>query len=336
MKNSSRDFTIGLVAIVALGCLSLLLLQFGELDGMINPTYRVQVKLNAAGTARIGSAVTLNGVRVGTVDEVDLVEDRTFPVRIRASVERRYPLPVGTTVTVSDALIGSGGRLDLQLPAPQATDGRLYPMDGTAVLEGSWTSMTDTITAGLEQQMQPLMGSLDSFNTLAASWSGVGDRVNSMLDPANREEPGSVVSTIEDFEATLADARTAIALARGWLGDEQLQADVNAAIWKANELFEVATLATSNVGTLADQLQVDSRRLVERALPVAEEMAKSLERLSMLMAQAGSGEGTIGQLMTNPDLYRSMEDAARRLERTLAELELLLQKIRDEGLAVGF
>ena len=40
--------------------------------------------------------------------------------------------------------------------------------------------------------------------------------------------------------------------------------------------------------------------------------------------------------MTNPDLYRSMEDAARRLERTLAELERLLQKIRDEGLAVGF
>ena len=336
MKSTQRDFIIGLVVIVALVCLSILLLQFGELDRLINPTYPIKVKLNAAGTTRIGSAVTLNGVRIGTVDGVELVDDREFPVVVQANVERRYPLPLGTKVLVSDALIGSGGRLDFMLPDSADADGQTYSMDGSAVLEGRWLSMTESLTSGLEDQMQPVMESLDSFNALAGEWTGVGERVNWMLDPANRGDDGSVVATIEEFEATLADARTAIALAQNWLGDEQLHSDVTAAVWQANELFETATLATSNISTLAESLQLDSRRLVQSALPVAEEMARTLDRVTTLMDQAASGEGTIGQLMSNPDLYRSLEDAAQKLEATLTQLELLLQKIKDEGLAVGF
>ena len=336
MKSTQRDFIIGLVVIVALVCLSILLLQFGELDRLINPTYTIKVKLNAAGTTRIGSAVTLNGVRIGTVDGVELVDDREFPVVVQANVERRYPLPLGTKVLVSDALIGSGGRLDFMLPDSADADGQTYSMDGSAVLEGRWLSMTESLTSGLEDQMQPVMESLDSFNALAGEWTGVGERVNWMLDPANRGDDGSVVATIEEFEATLADARTAIALAQNWLGDEQLHSDVTAAVWQANELFETATLATSNISTLAESLQLDSRRLVQSALPVAEEMARTLDRVTTLMDQAASGEGTIGQLMSNPDLYRSLEDAAQKLEATLTQLELLLQKIKDEGLAVGF
>ena len=336
MKSTQRDFIIGLVVIVALASLSVLLLQFGELDSLINPTYRLKVKLNAAGTTRIGSAVTLNGVRIGTVDSVELVQDQEFPVLVGASVEERYPLPEGTTVVVSDALIGSGGRLDFMLPKDATVDTPAFAMDGTAILEGRWISMGESLTSGLEEQMQPVMASLDSFNTLAGEWTSVGERVNWMLDPANRTEEGSVIATIETVETTLAEARTAIELAQDWLSDEQLRANIESAIWKANELFETATLATSNISDLADSLELDSRRLVDSAVPVAEQMSRTLERVSGLLEQASSGTGTIGQLMSNPDLYRSLEDAARRLETTLGQLELLLQKIKDEGLAVGF
>ena len=62
---------------------------------------------------------------------------------------------------------------------------------------------------------------------------------------------------------------------------------------------------------------------------------RTIERLDVVLKQASEGEGTVGQLMSNPDLYRSLEEAARRLDRTLEQLELLLQKIRDEGLQLG-
>ena len=335
MSEHGRNFVIGLVTIIALAGISILLLQFGELDRILHPTYPISIKLNAAGTTRSGSGLTLNGVRIGTVDTVELVPDPINPVLVHASVDERYPIPVGTSAQVADALIGSGGRLELQMPDPLPPNAPTLPMDGTAVLEGRWTSLGETLTKQLEEQMTPVMESLDSFNELAASWSGVGDKVNQMLDPANKDEPGSVVGAVEELDVTLAKAAEALELAQGWLGDEQLRADITAAAWKANRLMETATEATVNVSRIAEGAGNDLDRLTDAAVPVAEQMTRTLERLDTVLKEAAEGKGTIGQLMSNPDLYRSLEEAARRLDRTLEQLELLLQKIRDEGLQVG-
>lgn len=335
MSEHGRNFMIGLVTIIALAGISILLLQFGELDRLLHPTYPITIQLNAAGTTRSGSGLTLNGVRIGTVDSVELVEDLKHPVLVHASVEKRYPIPVGTTAQVADALIGSGGRVELKMPEPLDPDAPKLPMDGTAVLDGRWESLGTTIAAQLEGQMAPLVDSLDSFNDLASTWTGVGEQVGRMLDPERRDEPGSVVGAVEDLDATLARAAEALELARAWLGDEQLRADVTAAAWKANRLLESATEATVNVSRLAESVGNDVDRLTDAAVPVAEQMTLTLERLDVVLREASEGEGTLGQLMSNPDLYRSLEEAARRLDRTLEQLELLLQKIRDEGLQLG-
>lgn len=49
-----------------------------------------------------------------------------------------------------------------------------------------------------------------------------------------------------------------------------------------------------------------------------------------------SGEGTLGQLAKNPDLYNNANDAASRLEKAIAEFQLLLEKYRTEGLKLQF
>ncbi len=335
MKEQGKNFVIGIVTLVALAGVSTLLLQFGELDSFLHPTYPVEIRLNEAGTTRVGSPVTLNGVRVGTVTSVKLVEDATNPVVTKAAIERIYNLPIGTTITVNDALIGSGGRLNLTLPNEWQPGAPNFPQDGTAVLFGTWRSMTETITLALDDQMTPLMGAMDSFNDLAGAWTRVGANVNDMLDPANKEEPGSVVGAMERFDQALGDAQEAMILARTWLGDEQLRADVNSAVWKANELMESAGQVAKQFGTLAETIGEDADVLVSAAVPVAEEMSHTLERVGTLLEAATRGEGTIGQLMSNPDLYRSLEDAASRLENTLQSLEVLLQKIKDEGLQLG-
>ena len=335
MNEQGKNFVIGLVTLVALGGVSTLLLQFGELDTFLHPTYPVEIRLNEAGTTREGSPVTLNGVRVGTVTSVKLVEDAENPVVTEASIERIYDIPLGTTITVNDALIGSGGRLNLTLPADWKPGQPSFPQDGSAVLYGTWSSMTDTITMALDDQMTPLMSALDSFNGLAGEWTRVGANVNNMLDPDRKDDTGSVIGAIERFDLALADARDAMTLARTWLGDEQLRADVNSAVWKANELMESAGMVTKQFGELAKTIGKDADTLVAAAVPVAEEMSLTLERVGTLLQAATEGDGTIGQLMSNPDLYRSLEDAARRLENTLQSLEILLQKIKDEGLQLG-
>ena len=61
-----------------------------------------------------------------------------------------------------------------------------------------------------------------------------------------------------------------------------------------------------------------------------------LERIGQLSTLASEGDGTVGLLLRNPDLYNSLADSAKRLEATLRKVELLLEKIREEGLGVSF
>ncbi len=56
--------------------------------------------------------------------------------------------------------------------------------------------------------------------------------------------------------------------------------------------------------------------------------------MQALARVAREGEGTIAQLLNNADLYRSLDDAAIRLERTLREAELLIGKVKAEGIPV--
>ena len=335
MSDQGRNFVIGLVTIVALAGLSILLLQFGELDKLLHPSYSISVKLNSAGMTRTGSAVNLNGVRVGTVDEVQLVQDPEYPVLVLASVERRYPIPEGTVAEVADAFVGSGGRLELILPDPYDPKGPKYPMDGSAMLTGHWASLGDSIGRQLESQMAPVLASLDSFNQLAETWTDVGERFNQMLDPENADDASSLAGTVAEFKAMLVQAREALQIAQDWLGDEQLQADVNSAAFKANRLLESATAAVEHFSNLAQGLGNDADRLTDAVVPVAEQMSVTLARVDQVLRQAAEGDGTLGQLMQNPALYRSLEDAARKLDSALGQLELLLQKIRDEGLELG-
>ena len=46
--------------------------------------------------------------------------------------------------------------------------------------------------------------------------------------------------------------------------------------------------------------------------------------------KANAGEGSLGMMLNNPDLYNALTDAAVRLERTLVEIQLFIQKVKAE------
>ena len=76
--------------------------------------------------------------------------------------------------------------------------------------------------------------------------------------------------------------------------------------------------------------------VVRGLLPIADDVAVTLEEVRRLTTLASEGEGTIAEMLRNPDLYNSLDDAAVRLERTLVEIQLYIEKIKAEGLDIDF
>jgi phospholipid/cholesterol/gamma-HCH transport system substrate-binding protein len=338
---------VGAASIVAVLGISGLLFFFGELDPILHPRYAIDVELNDAGGVRPGSVVELSGVPVGLVTAIDIHAGHEYPVVCHAMIEHGRRIPAAAVPEVIKPLIGGASVLHLSMAAPPADDSSPppaagdLPTDGSGRLRGTYRSMAEQIAAGLDARMGPIMKSLDRFTELSDTYATLGRNLNEMVAP---QDPGAIEqggapnlrTAVTKLNAALDEIREALAMARSWLGDEQMQGDARSAITKANELIDKATATFDRYSDLAGGFQADADELTRRVLPVADELAATLEEVRRVTRQASAGDGTIAQLLNNPDLYNALTDASIRLEKALADAQLLMQKIRAEGLPIDY
>jgi ABC-type transporter Mla subunit MlaD len=345
MREGARDFTVGIVSIAGLLALALLMFYFGELERFTNPRYGILLRTTNAAGLRGGSGVEFNGVPIGVVDRVVIGPDREYPVEVNLLIQRHVQIPRNVEVGVAAPLIGGSALLKLNEPLAAATSPattsapvETLPTDGSARITAELASgMLDSLASQLEERMKPVLESLEKFNKLADTYTQVGDNLNAMLveqgaDAIANGEPPNLRTAVAKINTAIDEATEGLRLAKQWLDDEQLRADVKNAVSKANQLIDQATSAVEHYTKLAGSLEKDANDLTRRMLSVSDDVAATLENVKALSAMARNGEGTLGQLLTNADLYNSLNDAALRLERTLIELQLFIQKVKAEGL----
>jgi phospholipid/cholesterol/gamma-HCH transport system substrate-binding protein len=320
MKDSTRNFVTGLVSIGAIGVLVVLLLMFGELRWLIQPSYRVTVAANIGAGLRTGSQVMLNGVPIGEVVSVKVRPSEDPPVRVEADINAEIDLPQACEVSSESGLIGGGSRLNFRMPEDPAARTSMAPRDGTWIATATFMTFEDRLASIVSEDFTELARNL---NELVAPLQGRPD------DPANE---GSIRTSVTRLNRMLASAEAAFDGANTWLNDEQLRTDAKSAVWKASQLIDQASAAMEAVAGAAKGVEGQATTLAADLRPVIERMRQTLENVQAISEKVNAGEGTVGQLVNNPDLYRSLEDAGRRLAATLAEVELLVKKVKDEGL----
>ncbi len=293
MKETTRNFVIGIVAILGVAGFAFLLLLFGNLTTSLRQKYDVTVHANQAMGVRLGSQVTLVGVPIGEVKAVTVVIDSENPVQIILNIEGSIDIPAGVEATVSTSLIGGTARLDFSIPVGYTTGGATLPHDGNAIVTAKFE--------GLEERLS---------RTLSEKLAGL-DLAMRRIDELGKD-------------------------AQKWLGDEQMLADAKSAVAKANDLIDATSSTVMALTKTANSLQGNANALLASVQPVFDQLSKTLAQVELLTKQAQDGKGTVGQLMSNPDLYNSLNDSAQRLKSTLGEVELLMKKVRAEGLGVNF
>lgn len=293
MKETTRNFVIGIVAILGVAGFAFLLLLFGNLTTSLRQKYDVTVNANQAMGVRLGSQVTLVGVPIGEVKAVTVVIDSENPVQIILNIEGSIDIPAGVEATVSTSLIGGTARLDFSIPVGYTTGGATLPHDGNAIVTAKFE--------GLEERLS---------RTLSEKLAGL-DLAMRRIDELGKD-------------------------AQKWLGDEQMLADAKSAVAKANDLIDATSSTVMALTKTANSLQGNANALLASVQPVFDQLSKTLAQVELLTKQAQDGKGTVGQLMSNPDLYNSLNDSAQRLKSTLGEVELLMKKVRAEGLGVKF
>lgn len=342
MNERSRNIAVGLTALMGLLVLGFLLILFGYVPGWLESGYVLRVNLpNAAGLRKNGR-VHLNGIDIGTITDVQFRDNPRDGVYAATRIEPQVQLPETINARVkADQLLGAAAVLLLEMSddATSAANERFLPTDGSAVIDGTASSLIDRLLGKLDSAMGGPMSQLsrvaNSFETLSSEWSQVGSQIKALTEPRTIEQvesgakPANVSTVMAradrrlgEMEQVMTDLRTAFEQISRWAGDEKLQSDVKATAANARQLTE----------TLAQRVD----ELASGYLEVAGELSTSIRELRKMIEKAHSGDGTVAKLLNDPALFQNLNDASERLVLVLDEIKALLEKLKNEGLPIRF
>lgn len=340
MKRTMRDFIVGMTAILGIAGLIVMLMLFGELNFAKAPHYSITLQLNTAGGVTKASPVTMNGVRIGNVSRLAPADDPRMGAIVELAIREDVRIPSDIAVKLERGLVGD---TSIEL-TPRGGDASA-PLDFIApgsTIQAQAQGMLDELTNLLGGRLDKVEEAVDSFNRLSTTYTEIGERVKSMLedrDPAlvdSGAEPANIATAMRRLDS-------ALSLANAWLDDEAMREDVRTFAQKGSEAAEGLAGAVDAwkeaAGTLQTQAGAIGEDLGDLSLKVekaAEQMGTVLTEMQFLLMQVNNGQGTMGQLVQNPDLFNSLNDAARRLEKALLEAQLLIEKYRKEGIPIQF
>ena len=312
-----RETRIGLLAIVTIAIIAVgyNFLKGNELFSSTN-TYRV-VYDNVDQLAP-GDIVTINGLRVGQVTEVVLNPENVRSLIVALTLDEDLPVPKSARALIkSDGLLG--GKF-VSLEFDRACTGPDCAEDG------------DFLTAAEEGL---LAGFLGDPAELQEYTNVLRDAAGPIIDSiTNRTDTNGIGRTLRNLEATSQNlaaltykmdrilARSGNSLASTIDNVEGITGNLEANNGKIESILRnvdstTAALARVNLeGTLAS-VEATLASL-QTTLSSTDETIKDLNGLT---GSLNEGEGTLGKLIKDDDVYV-------RLDRAMANLDLLLQDFR--------
>ena len=344
MNQRARDFIVGLTVLLGLAGLATMLVAFGELEIVHRDRYPLELRMASVDGIGPASVITLNGVEVGRVAGTSTDADPRRGVRLALEIDRDVRVPRDVRVSIDRNLLGES---TLALTTPPLAPDAPAPTDADFLAEGDVfereaQGMLEQIGSMLDERLVALTDAADAVRRLSDTYVRVGEKIELLVEPRSPEavdagdEGANLASAIARVDGAVRDARL-------WLGDAEARDDAKAGVRSARAALESLAVAVEDWTEAARAVSRNADRLGERGdealrefVATTDTLADALTEMRVIAARINAGEGTAGLLVNNPDLYRSLNDAAIRLEQTLLETKLLVEKYRKEGVPIQF
>mgnify|MGYP003629917814 FL=1 len=243
------------------------------------------------GGLQSGTTVSINGFSVGKVNDIKFLDEKGN-LLVTFTVGNDFKFSKNSLVELYDTGIIGGKGLQIK-PV----------FDATGVAQSGDTLKTETrlgITDLAQQKLTPLVRKFESAISGADS---VLVNVNSILDPKTKMELKEVIGGLNILITNL--NRSATSLNSVLEGNRE----------KLDNSFKNFELLTLNFSKLSDSLNSAG---LGRTLASLESTMASLDQVTQRIE---NGDGTLGLLMNDKELYSNLNTTTR-------ELELLLQDFR--------
>ncbi len=302
--------TVVLIASVLLVTLLFLMTSSSGL-GVLSKKLTVATYFENASGLKVGAAVDLEGVTIGSVKTITVSSDpahRLTPVRVVMKLNDKFAGDLHTDTKAALSTQGVLGDTVVDLNSQTAVGPPLRDGDTLSTLETP--SITDVVKAsqGTIEQVNVILAKMNNIvDNLQNGTGSVGKLIN---DPDLYNKLDSTVTELNKIEIGLNNGQGTVGKL---LKDDQLYDRLNQT---AGKLDSIANAMQSGKGTAGKLLTDDT---------LYTNLNQTLTRTNALLAQVQQGQGAAGMLISDPAFAAS-------LRNTMTQTNEIVGKVnRGEG-----
>jgi phospholipid/cholesterol/gamma-HCH transport system substrate-binding protein len=314
------ELKVGALVVAAISGVLLLLFFMGELS--LGGEVTLAVNFAHTGSVVKNAPVKLGGVQVGHVQNVELLADRrdargqAMPVKMTLAISKEAAQALRTDAAVTVSSQGPLGESYLELWPGSAT-GRFDP---THDIRGTDAPRLDVVSNRLAHFLDAASDVLEKDpEALAKLFRGVAG-LTSTVEGVLTENRDDLKTLTRELAATAKDLRALAATARTHLepgGKTAALIDDAAATAKLARaelpgLANKADTALTGVANLTGQLTEEDgsrlRAMIARYQAAGEKMDAIAARADRILGKLEAGEGTLGALMKDKQVYTDLKD----------------------------
>ena len=253
-----------------------------------------QVEYSKIGGLNEASSVTINGLKVGQVNDIEFntTPEKRGHLIVSFSVEDDFEFSKSSVVKIysPNPLAGSNLAIIPNYTGEMAVSGDM--------LQGE---MEESLFTSIGEKLDPIQTKLEGVLIGADT---LFQRINRVLD---QNTSNSIKRSVKGFELTISDMRKTLTSVNSLLDSSSVE--FNKTMKSTRKITEDIsrlsdTLANSNIGEIM--------RKAEMTLTSVNNMLDSMDK----------GKGTFGKLVNDPALYNNLTSMSKELEELLREMKL--------------
>ncbi|NLX53967.1 MAG: MCE family protein [Planctomycetaceae bacterium] len=332
MDERQLRFRVGVVVVAAAIILVILITLLGAWPNPFTPRNTLHIVFPAAPGVTVDTPVRKSGIEIGRVSKLELRERGGVLVTLK--INAKYPLRFNEVCRISTGSLVTGDAVLEFVPSADPTLSDEFLPDEVYLTNGTVETNPFEIITNMEGEIK---AALDSVKTAGDEITTFARSVNSLMGTKD-DQLGRIV---DKTELALENFNRAMSSIDSVLGNQELKDRLHESLDKVPVMFDqaqhtlsefqntlskfngVAMRAERNLANLEDF----TAPLGERGEEISRNLAESMKSVNELLANFAelsaslkNKEGTIGQLINNPELYN-------RLLRTVAEAETLIRRL---------
>ena len=295
----SKEIKAGLIALLAIVGF-VILFQFMKGKCLFTTDNIFYAKFDNVEGLEASNPVSINGLKVGQVDQIIPVTEKDGKIHfvVKVTVDDEFEFSKKSTLEIFEPGLMSGKqmRVNLAYGNPMAKDGD--------TLAGAFTlSMMNNISSQVgpvKDQLQIVLKRVDSLTNNA----------NQILNDQNKAEIRALLlnlnRTVASFEGTSQQTNALLAN-----NDPRIQ-----------KVLDNANLATISAKTAIDKYgRVAEQVDVQKLNNTIDKLSLTADKLNGVISGIQNGEGSLGKLTKDEELYRNLNESSQNLNKLILDLK---------------